>query len=126
MIEPIHPTGAPADQVPERRQQGRTIREAEAAFERQLQEHEIREQARIKALIEALKIEAFPDGAEAHRAAHQAMIDAARQEAEFWRDLKFTIAKKSIWGILQILGILVLAGIAAKFGLGALAAGAIK
>lgn len=126
MAEHTHPTGSMADQVPERRAQGRTIRDVEAAFDRQLQEHELREQARIKDLLDQLKVDAFPDGAEAHRAAHQAMIDAAKQEAEFWRGLKVEIAKKSIWGILQILVILVAAGVAAKLGLGALAAGAIK
>jgi hypothetical protein len=60
---------------------------------------------------------AFPDGVEAHRAAHEAMIKAAKAEEEFWRGLKADIAHKSIWGILQILLILTVAGLAAKFGL---------
>ena len=111
---------------PDRRVTDEKLSEVEAAFDRKLRDHEAREQERIKAVIEAFKNEAFPDGAPAHKAAHQAMIDAARQEAEFWRGLKVEIAKKSIWGILQILVVLVLAGVAAKFGLGAIAAGAIK
>lgn len=110
----------------ERRMYGKTLAEVEDAFDRKLREHEVREQARFTSLIDALKIEAFPDGAPAHCAAHQAMIDAAKQEAEFWRGLKIEIAKKSIWGILHILTILVLAGLAAKLGVGAFMAGALK
>lgn len=113
-------------QGPERRTYGRTLAEVEEAFDRRLREHELREQERIRSVIESLKMEAFPDGAAAHRAAHQAMIDAANQEAEFWRGLKAEIAKKSIWGILHILTILVIAGLAAKFGLGSLMAGVVK
>ena len=60
---------------------------------------------------------AFPDGVESHRAAHEAMIKAAEAEEQFWRGLKADIAHKSIWGILQILTILTIAGLAAKFGL---------
>jgi hypothetical protein len=98
----------------------------EIALEQVLTGHEQREQAHLTELVETLKLGAFPDGVAAHRAAHQAMIDAAKQEAEFWRGLKVEIAKKSIWGILQILVILLGAGLAAKFGLGGIAAGAIK
>lgn len=110
----------------ERRAYAKTLNEVEDAFERKLIDHEQREQVRIKTLITELKTEAFPDGAEAHRAAHQAMIDAAKAETEFWRGLKADIAKKSIWGILQILLILLAAGMAAKFGLGAVVAGAVS
>lgn len=57
---------------------------------------------------------AFPDGVENHRRAHEKMIKAAEAEERFWTELKGEIAKKSIWGILQILTILVAAGLAAK------------
>lgn len=110
----------------ERRAYAKTLNEVEDVFERKLIDHEQREQVRIKTLIAELKLEAFPDGAEAHRAAHQAMIDAAKAETEFWRGLKADIAKKSIWGILQILLILLAAGLAAKFGMGAVVAGAVS
>lgn len=119
--------------APERRQSegdrracARPAQDVEEALDRKLRDHELREEDRIRALIKAHEAEAFPDGPTAHRLAHQAMIDAAKQEAEFWRGLKVEIAKKSIWGILQILSILVLGGLAAKFGFGALMAGAIK
>ena len=47
------------------------------------------------------------------------MIRAAEAEERFWDDLKSDVAKKSIWGILHILIILALGGIAAKLGVGA-------
>lgn len=109
----------------ERRMSDAKLVEVEQSFERQLREHEIRETERIKTYLDLLKTEAFPDGAEAHRLAHQAMIDAAKAEKEFWQGLKTEIAKKSIWGILHILTILVIAGLAAKLGLTALIAGAV-
>lgn len=104
---------------PERRSFARTISEVEEAFDRKLRDHEDREKTRIQMLIKQLETDAFPDGTAAHRLAHQAMIDAANAEKEFWNGLKADIAKKSIWGILQILTVLLIAGIAAKLGLGA-------
>lgn len=101
----------------ERRDHRRTISDVEESFDRKLREHEDREKERFEALVAAIVTDAFPDGAAAHRLAHQAMIDAARSEADFWCGLKLEIAKKSIWGILQILLILSIAGVAAKFGL---------
>lgn len=83
-------------------------------------EHEMREVETMRTLLSELKSEAFPDGATAHRLAHQVMIDAARAEAEFWRDLKSGMVKKSIWGVLQILTILLIAGVGAKFGISTL------
>lgn len=111
------------DQSQERRDHRKTIADVEATFRRELQEHESREHAATAQLIDQLKVEAFPDGPQKHREAHQAMIDAANQEAEFWRTLKIKMAEKSIWGILQLLIFLVAAGIAAKFGLGSLVTG---
>ena len=104
----------------EERREGRSIGEVEEAFERKLMEHEMREVATMHSLLSELKAEAFPDGAVAHRIAHQAMIDAAKAEAEFWKDLKAGMVKKSIWGVLQILTILLIAGIGAKFGISTL------
>lgn len=85
-------------------------------LETKFMEHEAREAENIKSAIDAFKSEAFPDGADRHKQAHQAMIDAARTQEEFWRGLRSDIAKKSIWGILQILLVLATAGLAAKLG----------
>lgn len=102
------------------RREGRSIGEVEEAFERKLMEHEMREAEQMRALLSELKSEAFPDGATQHRLAHQAMIDAAKAEAEFWKDLKTGMVKKSIWGVLQVLTILIIAGLGAKFGISTL------
>ena len=59
---------------------------------------------------------AFPDGPEAHRAAHVAMIKAAAAQETFWNELKLDLAKKGIIAILAILAGLVVAGLAVKLG----------
>lgn len=104
----------------EERREGRSIGEVEEAFERKLMEHEMLEVETMRSLLSELKAEAFPDGAAAHRMAHQVMIDAAKAEAEFWKDLKMGMVKKSIWGVLQVLTILIIAGLGAKFGISTL------
>ena len=76
--------------------------------------HAASERAEIQKMIDKV-MEAFPDGTENHRRAHEKMIKAAEAEERFWTDLKADIAKKSIWGILHILVLLVVAGISAKF-----------
>lgn len=102
---------------PENRHQGRTIADVEDAFDRKLQEHEVREQERILGLFVQFKLEAFPDGPILHREWHQAMIDASKAEKKFWDDLRGDVLKKSIWGVLQILMTLIGLGLAAKFGI---------
>jgi hypothetical protein len=69
---------------------------------------------------------AFPDGPEAHRAAHVAMIKAAAAQEKFWEELKFDLAKKGILAILAILAGLVVAGLAVKMGAMAAFAGLAK
>ena len=61
--------------------------------------------------------QAFPDGVQAHRSAHEAMIKAAAAQETFWNELKLEIAKKGIIGIIVILVGLVLTGISVKLGL---------
>lgn len=60
--------------------------------------------------------EAFPDGTQAHRAAHEAMIKASVAQENFWNELKLEVAKKGIIGIIVILVGLVLTGISVKLG----------
>lgn len=59
---------------------------------------------------------AFPDGPEAHRHAHEAMIKASAAQERFWDELKLDIAKKGLWGLLVIVVGLVLVGAATKVG----------
>lgn len=75
--------------------------------------HEAKERVFVTELHNHI-LSAFPDGTEKHRIAHEQMIKAAQAEETFWRDLKSEIARKSIWGILHILIILVAAGLGAK------------
>ena len=58
---------------------------------------------------------AFPDGPEAHRNAHIAMIKAAAAQERFWDELKLDLAKKGIIAILVVLAGFVVAGVAVKF-----------
>lgn len=66
---------------------------------------------------------AFPrseDGSvdfEGHKRYHEEMIQAARAQTEFWRELRLDIAKKGVWGLLIIVCGLVLVGITAKLGI---------
>lgn len=52
-----------------------------------------------------------------HRKYHEAMIEAAEAQTEFWRELRLDIAKKGIWGLLVIVCGLVIVGISAKLGI---------
>ena len=52
-----------------------------------------------------------------HRNAHEAMIDAAKAQREFWIDMKRDLAKKGMAGLLVIIMGLIVMGIQAKFGL---------
>lgn len=70
----------------------------------------------LKAEVDRI-MHAFPDGVDAHRSAHEAMIKAAQAQEEFWRGLRVDMAKKSLWAILQILLFLIAAGVAAKLGI---------
>jgi hypothetical protein len=91
-----------------------------------LEMHSLRERNELSDMIDTKVSDvrnqllyAFPDGIEGHRSAHQAMIEAAKAEKEFWVGLSRRIAEKSIWGILHILAILLLGAVAAKLGVGA-------
>lgn len=52
-----------------------------------------------------------------HREYHEAMIRAAEAQAAFWNELKLDVVKKGVWGAFVILCGLVIAGLAAKFGI---------
>ena len=52
-----------------------------------------------------------------HREAHEAMIEAAKAQAEFWKELKLDVIKKGVWGLLIIVCGLAITGFAAKFGI---------
>ena len=114
---------------PERRAHSRTIDEVELTFDRKLRDHEEREEERFKALIGALVISAFPDGAEKHRDYHQAKINTAKEEAEFWKAAKLELTKVGVLALVSVIKtviVLALIGLLYKLGLGSLAAGIVK
>lgn len=68
---------------------------------------------------------AFPDGPDKHREYHQAKIDAAREEAEFWKSAKMELTKigiTSIFGVAKIILTLAVLGGLYKLGLDGIAA----
>ena len=102
----------------ERRRVFQSVEEIEAILDRKIREHEVREAELLETRFSAFKDEAFPDGSYAHRLAHKAMIEAAADQREFWATLRNEVITKSIWGILRILTVLLVAGVVAKFGIG--------
>ena len=100
----------------ERRQGTWSLAQVEDAFDRGLREHERREKEFVDGKIDMI-LRAFPEGLEAHREGHLAQARAAHAQEEFYRSLKEDLAKKSIWGILQIFAFFIIAGVAAKFGI---------
>lgn len=91
---------------------------------------EVAELAELRHAIEALGqkldelrhsseevMSAFPDGPQAHRKAHEAMISAAKAQEAFWSELKLDIAKKGIWATLILVLGLVIVGLQQKYGL---------
>ena len=82
---------------PDRRAYRKTLEQVEAHFDLKLHDHEEREMAQIRGLLGTMLagiMQAFPDGVEAHRAAHQAMIDAKKAEEAFWDTAKEVALKK--------------------------------
>lgn len=53
---------------------------------------------------------------EGHRKYHEALIEAAKEQAEFWRDLRRDLAKKGAWSLLLLICGLILTGVMAKLG----------
>lgn len=87
-------------------------------------------EAKIDMVIDQLHAieRAFPDGPEAHRASHEAMMraaaaqqDAARAQEKFWNEIKLDVIKKGIWGAVVIVLGLIMVGslttLAAKLGI---------
>ena len=106
---------------PDRRAYRKTLEQVEAHFDLKLHDHEEREMAQIRGLLDAMVMCAFPDGIEAHRSAHQAMIDAKKAEEAFWTTAKDVALKNGIAGIFAVVRwvlILAIVGLAFKLGFG--------
>lgn len=75
-----------------------------------------------RAMLDELIKKAFPNGdPESHRDYHQAKIDAAEAEKEFYQTLKIKLAEAGALGVLKLILWLLAVGfsatIAAKFGM---------
>lgn len=109
---------------PDRRAYRKTLEQVEAHFDLKLHDHEDREMAQIRGLLDTMMsgvMQAFPDGVEAHRSAHQAMIDAKKAEEAFWTTAKDVALKNGIAGIFAVARwvlILAIVGLAFKLGFG--------
>lgn len=105
----------------ERRQYEKTIEAVEAAFSRALKDHEERERAKVHALINELKVDAFPGGEPTpHKAYHQSKIDAARAEKEFWQAAKLKLVEKGVGALFHVVWIafgLMILGLGMKLGI---------
>lgn len=72
---------------------------------------------------------AFPDGPEKHAAYHLAKINAAKEEAEFWKSAKQELTKNGVaalFGVLKIVLTLAAIGLMYKMGFGFVADQIIK
>lgn len=72
---------------------------------------------------------AFPDGPVKHFEYHQAKINAAKEEAEFWKTAKVELTKAGVSTLVSVIKtvlVLALVGLMYKLGLGAVAAALVK
>lgn len=110
---------------PERRDHERTLSEVEDAFDRKLRDHEEREQERFKALIDEVIKESFPDGTKKHFDYHQAKIDSAKSEAEFWQAARKKMAEEGVSvlvSVIKAVALLAFFSLLYKLGLGSIVA----
>ena len=79
----------------------REIRDEGRAMRKDLKQH-IQDEA-------VMVNHAFPDGdVDGHRMAHAAWIKKAEQQAKFWEEMRSSVAK---WGVIGVLGFLLMASI---------------
>lgn len=110
---------------PERRDHERTIGDVEEAFDRKLREHEAREQERFNALIDEVIRDSFPDGTRKHFEYHQAKINSAKSEAEFWQAARKKLAEEGVSvlvSVVKAVAVLAFFSLLYKMGLGAVVA----
>lgn len=92
----------------ERREYHRTIHDVEAAFNRALLEHEVRERENVDKLVEQLKHDMVPNGnTYHHREYHQRKIDAAKAEEQFWITAKGELFKRGLSAFLTVVAVVI-------------------
>lgn len=88
--------------------QDRFMEQHQVLHER-LNGHIAEEAAAVQSLARALpsKADGSPD-IDGHREYHASLIEEAKARAEFWRDLRMELLRKGLWGLLGVLGFLVM------------------
>lgn len=78
-------------------------------LQEQLNQHLQDESKTVQTLMRALpsKADGTPD-IDGHREYHASLIEEAKARAEFWRDLRMELLRKGLWGMLGMLGFLVM------------------
>ncbi len=63
----------------------------------------------MQTLVRALpsKADGTPD-IDGHREYHASLIEESKARAEFWRDLQMELLRKGLWGLLGLLGFLLM------------------
>lgn len=78
-------------------------------LQEQLNLHLRDESVALQTLVRALPSK--PDGTpdiDGHREYHASLIEEAKARAEFWRDLRMELLRKGLWGVLGMLGFLIM------------------
>lgn len=78
-------------------------------LQEQLNVHLRDESVALQTLVRALPSK--PDGTpdvDGHREYHASLIEEAKARTEFWRDLRMELLRKGLWGLLGLLGFLVM------------------
>lgn len=78
-------------------------------LQEQLNLHLRDESVALQTLVRALPSK--PDGTpdvDGHREYHASLIEEAKARAEFWRDLRMELLRKGLWGLLGMLGFLIM------------------
>lgn len=78
-------------------------------LQEQLNQHLLDESKAVQTLMRALpsKADGTPD-IDGHREYHASLIEEAKARAEFWRDLRMELLRKGLWGMLGMLGFLIM------------------
>lgn len=89
--------------------------------------HAANERAYVNEMIASVMV-AFPDGPVKHGEYHQTKINAAKDEAEFWKAAKMELTKvgvSALAGVVKTVLVLAVVGLLYKLGLGAVVAGSL-
>ena len=84
------------------------IIDRQEALDRKIDSHVAREEGMLTGMANAfpLRADGRPDF-EGHQAYHATIIQEARDRSVLWRELRADLAKKSLWGVVMVMGALI-------------------